>query len=493
MPKRRFKMKRWLIAILILGMVIGIAGSSWAVPRMINVQGRVAPRPDNGVQIKFSIFDAVGGGTLLWENKRFITDGTPAADQIQLDAEGVFSVILGPWDDDGIPMPEFLEDNFYLEIEIGGARLEPRQRLVAVPFAITSRNVRGGTVVAQSETWHGVRGESSGTGLSSGVTGANLSTEPDAGIGVSGLSSTFGMAGAGGRIGVSGFGGVESLGVPTVSGVGVYGVGVRGVVGFDRRYDLDHTGTYGVLGGTSLPIPGIGVVGIRRYGVYGQANDDNKGVLGYYAAGFGLGPAVERGVYAKSVNGYGLWAEGGSTKGGVFGRSREFTPHVNDFGVYGYGNYGVVGRGDDTTGIGVLAVGGVYGVSASSPGTGVAASSSSDTNAGVLAGNTGDGPALEIGSGWIKIPSTDLVFHGGASSIESNFLAGTITNNNLANFELTIRNDRLTEDSIVLISPMNELAVGAYAIVDAAGIGPHHIRINGLRADGGRISFFIIN
>jgi hypothetical protein len=484
--KEGFKMKRWLIGILMLGMVIGIAGSSWGdPPRLINIQGRLTGDPVPS-RVTFTITEVgiVATPPRVYE-REVITSGTPVAGQILIDSNGVFNVILGR-DDDGRDLYEFLEESYFLRISIDGVDLSPVQQLIPVPFAITSRNVRGGTVVAQSATSHGVRGESSGTGLSSGVTGANLSTEPNAGIGVSGLSSTFGIAGAGGRIGVTGFGGVESLGVPTVTGVGVYGSGVSagGYFVSESGYGVRATGGSGfasIYAEKDEDTAGNGI-DVRLLPPFGSS----YGVFSYTA---GNGEAL----HAQSAKGYGVWARGSTTRGGIVGTTRDGaetnpTAIASDFGIYGQGNYGAIGVGEN---IGVYASGNNYGVSANSSGTAVVATSSSDTDAGVRAINTGDGPALDLTSGWITMPGITLSM-AVSDLVRLQNITGRIINDTGADGIMNVYNNRWDNAyTNIIITPLNAEGVGTYVEPDPRPAFNDSFRIHIRR--GGRVAFLVIN
>jgi hypothetical protein len=303
----RMRIRNWLLA---MGFVFVIASSSWGVPRAINVQGRLTGfSPGNSID--FDIYDAESGGSLIWNGavRTIVTGPIGGAAELSVDSNGIFNVMLGTIPDSS-PMPEFLEEIYYLQITVAGTPLVPRQRLVATPFAITARNVRGGTVVAQSATWHGVRGESRGTGLSSGVTGANLSTAADAGPGVSGLSGTVGVAGASSKVGVAGFG-AGNLGVLTgLERVGVYGHGqILGVLGTSGE-------NFGVAGaGPKIGLVGyggvasLGVPTVERVGVYGS---------GVTAGGYFVSSDSDGyGVHARNtvIGGYALRVEGGIETG----------------------------------------------------------------------------------------------------------------------------------------------------------------------------------
>ncbi|MBN2057384.1 MAG: hypothetical protein JW782_01125 [Candidatus Saganbacteria bacterium] len=114
---------------------------TYAVPSAMNIQGRAmddAGSPLSGSQsMTFRIYKIETGGSAVWSKNYSVN--------IEADNLGVFNVIIGGDDDTGRDFPEFRTETHYLEIVLNGRALVPRQRLVSVPYAITSRNLVGGS------------------------------------------------------------------------------------------------------------------------------------------------------------------------------------------------------------------------------------------------------------------------------------------------------------------------------------------------------------
>ena len=131
-----------LLVVSCLLLVIGISTTSWAVPQMINIQGRLTDTvgsPVNKlVKVDFRIYShetKTGSQYLDWEELNLIVDP---------DENGIFNQILGLT----TPIPDITGEDHYLSIWILGeaAEMLPRQRLVSVLYAITARNLRGGDI-----------------------------------------------------------------------------------------------------------------------------------------------------------------------------------------------------------------------------------------------------------------------------------------------------------------------------------------------------------
>lgn len=115
--------------LLLLAMTLGLPVAA-AVPGTMRFQGRLVnpgtldPRAEASVNINFRIYDASSGGTLLW------SEGPVAA---ALD-DGHFDAELGA----GVPLSSsvFAADGRWLEVEVEGVALAPRQRLPSTPWAL---------------------------------------------------------------------------------------------------------------------------------------------------------------------------------------------------------------------------------------------------------------------------------------------------------------------------------------------------------------------
>jgi hypothetical protein len=108
----------------------GILSASAGVPGQFHYQGRliVADKPVNGnIPLRFRLFDVEDGGEPLYEEKQTITI-----------VDGFYSAYIGAV----TPVaPEVFRDHeaVYLEIEVDGQVILPRERIVAVGYALSAR------------------------------------------------------------------------------------------------------------------------------------------------------------------------------------------------------------------------------------------------------------------------------------------------------------------------------------------------------------------
>lgn len=358
-------------------LIVGLWSSpAWSVPMSINVQGKLNPVPADGQRITFHIHDSADAetGLLYTEVMTVIRAGIPNSDQVLIGEDGIFNAILRPAPAPGSVMPDFASDgDYFLEVYAGTAKLAPRQRLVAVPMAITAKTVSGP------------------------VNAFRLATETD--------SNASAVAGTNNR----NAGGADVLALnPGVAGTSAQGYGVVGV----KLDDADNDQKAAILGsnletnGSTNPLvlnPGVLGQSSAGYGVLGWVSNANKaGVFGYNATPAGVLQGV--GVFGWGTTGvYGK----GTTAGGSF----ESTG-ISGYGVIGKGMVaGVRGEGLTTGGVGVSGISwvapysGVEGISTA--GDGVYGYSSGVGRAGVKADSTMTGTALEVGSGMIKVARTD--------------------------------------------------------------------------------------
>ena len=127
-------LKRILGFGLMIVFVVGVVGSaSWGtIPPKISFSGRLTgdPMPSN---ITFIIYE---GGAPVWSNRKTITAGTPGFDQVFVDSNGVFSVILG-LDDNFDDLPDFTNDVPHtLGVKLNNETVDlGAQELVSVPYA----------------------------------------------------------------------------------------------------------------------------------------------------------------------------------------------------------------------------------------------------------------------------------------------------------------------------------------------------------------------
>lgn len=389
-------------------MLVGMAGVGWGVPNLINVQGRLVDKAtglavaNQTLDVTVNYYNAETGGTPLLGSGYGYSPTT--------DSNGVFNIILSG-------VPDFTAEDYYVEFVVGARiggtwRVETipdptlpspankRQRLVAVPFAITAKNVRGGTIQAESSTsgLSAIRASSRSTsgagnavegtslGLGAAVKGTNTSTSTtgdksgvegasDIGIGVLGISagtatSTYPRLGAG----VYGSniqttipaGGIASAGVygKSASGSGVEG---RSGTGNGVKGESITAGKAGVWGENTVA-SGWGVYGssTNGIGVYGHKadDDDNDANPAIYGKNDETSTNVNPGVKGESNKGYGVWGISLSgEKAGVFGQvysgatfsnpavvgKNERTTAGDNPGVVGYSDRGYGVKGESLT------------------------------------------------------------------------------------------------------------------------------------------------
>ena len=97
------------------------------VPRTMNYQGKltdgsgVAVHAPGGIAVTFRIFDVSSGGTALWSEAHASVPVT----------NGLFDVILG----ETTPMTIDFDEQYWIELTVGGETLLPREKLSAVGYA----------------------------------------------------------------------------------------------------------------------------------------------------------------------------------------------------------------------------------------------------------------------------------------------------------------------------------------------------------------------
>ncbi|MBL8920554.1 MAG: hypothetical protein JNJ54_16945 [Myxococcaceae bacterium] len=113
------------------------------VPDRLGYSGRLLRAngtPETGtVSLTFSLYDSASGGSQLWTEQQMV----------MLTSDGLYATTLGA--STAIPGSVFdgsTAGSRYLEISVNGSALVPRQLINSVPWALTAKNVRGGTVDA---------------------------------------------------------------------------------------------------------------------------------------------------------------------------------------------------------------------------------------------------------------------------------------------------------------------------------------------------------
>lgn len=124
------KKESLLLTLAVVWLLSGVS-LSYAVPGLINYQGRLADSTTGEAvtgsrNITFTIYDAETSGNTIWQETQSVEI-----------AKGLFNVLLGSVNLIGVDV--FKGDSRFLGIKIGdGAEGSPRQRLVSVGYAMTA-------------------------------------------------------------------------------------------------------------------------------------------------------------------------------------------------------------------------------------------------------------------------------------------------------------------------------------------------------------------
>ena len=223
-------MLRSTIAVLAAVLVSTVALAE--IPQVIGYQGRVTdnsgvPVSDGTYTMRFRIYTALTGGTLLWDSN---------SQSVAL-AGGIFDVMLGESPQPALALP--FDQDYWLSVQFDGEYQNPRKRLGSVGYAYMASGLVPGTEVTGSVT----------TGSSSAIAGLNTATS----------GNTYGLYGS----------------ASSTDGTGVYGWAgaatgyTRGVVGVSSS--TSGTGVYGYTSATSG----------TNYGAYAYSpSSDGRGVCG---------------------------------------------------------------------------------------------------------------------------------------------------------------------------------------------------------------------
>jgi len=398
------------IIVLVLALLFFVSAAT-AVPMAINVQGRLTNSTGASItdstKITFGIYKSLRAAEALWTSTQYV---------VQPNANGIFNVeVSGAADHTASgSFPDFLSDDYYLEILVESAgALTPRQRLVSVPFAVTAKNVKGGSVIATSvEATNGFVG---GIGVS-GVAGW--------GTGVFGRGDVAGVKGevnttAGVPVGSAVWGNADNDGIgvkgTSRNGIGVYGRGDIAGGSFEGGAN-----GYAIQASNNAINQSIYAENTYQGAIYGKSDTltnivplvsssrltPGGTILSYYpqaaVAGQGDGMAGVSGYSTQNVGVYGKGAKGGEFHGystaTISGPSGPITSG-SGIGVSAEGNYiGVVATGNR---IGVVGKGNDVGVSGNGSYIGIEGLATHPTGIGVHGnggriGGTFEGAAIGV-------------------------------------------------------------------------------------------------
>jgi len=515
------------IAHIILGvlmLMIPIAGNA-QIPHTISYQGYLTdtvtgnPITDPALPVRFSLHDALLGGTELWSETQSVNV-----------SQGVYSVELGS----ATPFPVSVDFNaqYYLEVAIDhdnsttfdpGEELTPRQQLTSTPYAMNADSLEGmhsGDFAAASHVHSGaditsgeihldsvsanpvVRGANTGTGsglegssssgfgvFGSNTAGGNYGYLGSSAFGVGAVASGTNKAVAGSNLdhGTDGFLGTDSFGVQGMSSSG--GIAVMGSNTGSGNYGYLGSGSAGVGAvstGTSDAVVGSnatsgtdGYLGRGSYGAYGShSSSGNYGYLGGSSYGvFGqtsAGIAVQGSNTAGGNYGYlgssafGVGAVASGTNKAVAGSNMD---HGTD-GFLGTDSFGVQGM-SSSSGIAVMGSNtgsGNYGyLGADSIGVGAVSTGTGDA---VVGSNVTTGTDGYLGRENYGVYGSSNSGTAGYFTSSSGY--GLIVDQGNMGIGTTTPSHRLeTRDSTP--SSDNPAIYGEHAVTDYYGVGVHGV------------------
>jgi len=382
----------WLAAVCATLAQNGVSDSTPAsaqVPRLIRYSGVTkdeSGKPVSGAAgITFSLYKDQQGGSPLWLETQ----------NVQADATGHYTAMLGSANAEGIPLEVFSSGEArWLGIQVQGEPAQPRVLLVSVPYALKAH---------EAETL-------SGKSISDFVLLSKSAAAPTmAGNAPASSSGASGSKVPSAANGPTSFEGTNTTQIVTVTqkgtGVGLTASATTHAAVAGAITGKSNTAVYGLASNTSKGSNAAGVTGVANtetgpgvqgitssaagFGVQGIANSSTggTGVQGLNNATSGVSAGVS-GQSASTGNGSaGMVGNESATTGqvyGVFGSASSTT--TNAMGVGGYegaktGQVYGIGGNTSSTGPNAAAVNGyegattgqVYGVNGSTPSTGTGA------------------------------------------------------------------------------------------------------------------------
>jgi hypothetical protein len=316
------------------------------VPRLIKFSGVAQDQTHKLVSgvvgVTFSLYKDQQGGSPLWVETQ----------NVQVDATGHYTVMLGSASAEGVPLSLFSSaEAHWISTQVAGQPEQPRVLLLSVPYALKA---------ADAETLGGLPASAF---MHANANGAPASAGAKAGSTAAGTVPPAGVTGTGTKNFIPIWTGATTLGNSVIYETGGnVGVGTKTP---KAKVDVAGAGTLGIqatVPGTQAAIAGIATaVKGGTTGVYGQSSDPGGNAV------FGLDNATTGGFgvigqsSATSGSSYGVYGQSASTGGsGVVGSETAKTGQVQGVGGFASStSTGAVG----VNGFELAKTGQVYGVS----------------------------------------------------------------------------------------------------------------------------------